>query len=166
MGLVVGSNEGIAVNKRWPFERFIAFARSLREAQPDVQLLAFQGPQEQDIDYQPLLAEGCVLVSDQTLLTTAAIIGRCDLLVGNDSGLAHVAASLRRPTITLFGPTDPSLIRPWGNDATVLRTGDCPPCFGGPFLERCGGSRDCIMGIEVKDVVAAVGTKLRSVAVG
>ena len=30
----------------------------------------------------------------------------CDLLISNDTGPAHVAAALGRPTLTIFGPTN------------------------------------------------------------
>ena len=54
------------------------------------------------------------------------------------------------------GATDAKLIKPYSGNAQVLRTTNCPPCFGGRFLEQCGGKRDCIVGVTVDQVCDAV----------
>ena len=43
------------------------------------------------------------------------------LVVSNDTGMAHVSAALQRPTLVLFGPTDPKRWRPAGPIVEVLR---------------------------------------------
>lgn len=53
------------------------------------------------------------------------LLSGCDLFVGNDSGLGHIAAALGRLTVSIFtGATDPALCAPLGADAHVLRAGD------------------------------------------
>jgi ADP-heptose:LPS heptosyltransferase len=42
------------------------------------------------------------------------------VFVGHDSGLTHLAAALRRPTVALFGPTDPEVWGPRGRHVTVV----------------------------------------------
>ena len=44
----------------------------------------------------------------------AAILERAAVFVGNDSGLGHIAAAVGTPTLTVFGPGDPSRYHPWG----------------------------------------------------
>lgn len=46
------------------------------------------------------------------------------LYIGNDSGPGHVAAAVGCPTLSLFGPTDPALWRPFGRRARVLQAPD------------------------------------------
>lgn len=156
VGLVVGSTGGLATAKRWPLEQFVRLVDALRARKKGIKILAFQGPAEGDLNYQLLSDRGSIIVKEKPLLVTAGIISRCSVLVGNDSGLGHVAASLATPTITIFGPTDAKLIKPYSGNAQVLRTTNCPPCFGGRFLERCGGKRDCIVGVTVDQVCDAV----------
>jgi heptosyltransferase-2 len=50
-----------------------------------------------------------------TLVQVAALIKKCDLLIGPDTGSMHIASAVDTPTVTLFGPTDPKRWRPAGN---------------------------------------------------
>lgn len=53
----------------------------------------------------------------------AGILAACDVAVGNDSGLTHLAAAVGCPTVALYGPTDPVRTAPVGG-ATVLAVAD------------------------------------------
>lgn len=59
------------------------------------------------------------------------VLGRIDLLICNDSGPGHLAASCGKPTIPVFGPTDPDWFRPWGAGHHIVIRDICPhrPCF-------------------------------------
>ncbi|MHB1130849.1 MAG: glycosyltransferase family 9 protein [Chloroflexota bacterium] len=50
----------------------------------------------------------------------AALLACCAAFVGNDSGVGHLAALLGVSVVSLFGPTDPLLWRPWGERVNVL----------------------------------------------
>lgn len=53
-----------------------------------------------------------------------------DVVVAVDTGLAHLAAALDKPQITLFGPTDPGLTRPYGNNQLMLQVDyPCRACM-------------------------------------
>jgi len=74
------------------------------------------------------------------LMTQAAIIEACDVCVANDSGLLHLAAALKTPVIGIFGPTDASRTRPYGDRHRVLSEPlDCAPCHQKecPIDHRC-----------------------------
>jgi ADP-heptose:LPS heptosyltransferase len=49
-----------------------------------------------------------------SLPQAAALLQRCRLYVGNDSGVSHLAGRLGVPTAAVFGPTDPAVWRPLG----------------------------------------------------
>jgi ADP-heptose:LPS heptosyltransferase len=99
--------------KVWPPERFAelfhAIAGSLL---PGARAAVFAGPGEQEAALAaPLLAAlpGAIdLTGRLELPQAAACLARCQLFVGNDSGLMHLAAAAGAPTLGLFGPT-PSL---------------------------------------------------------
>jgi lipopolysaccharide heptosyltransferase II len=53
----------------------------------------------------------------------SALIEKCDLIIANDSGPMHVSAALGKPTLGIFGPTDPLAHRPYsGNSSYVIHS--------------------------------------------
>ena len=50
------------------------------------------------------------------------MISAADGFVGNDSGITHLAAALGIPAIALFGPTDPAVWGPRGENVLVIRS--------------------------------------------
>jgi lipopolysaccharide heptosyltransferase II len=72
--------------------------------------------------------------------------------------VAHLAAAVGTPTVTLFGPTDPRLTSPRGRSARVLEgRAPCAPCF----LERCPIDHPCMRSIEPAAVAGAVLSAVR-----
>ncbi len=47
------------------------------------------------------------LAPETDLEELAAVLGRLDLVIANDSGVKHLAVACGTPTLTLFGPTSP-----------------------------------------------------------
>lgn len=88
-----------------------------------------------------------------TLAEMAVLLRRCDVFVGTDNGLRHLAARLGVPTVTVFGPTDPAGWNPPGPRHVSLRTGEpCSPCD----LKECPvPGRPCLERLEPGPVAAA-----------
>ena len=105
--------------KTWPPERFAALALMLTGPGglcAGWRIALFGGPGDEEAA-KPLLQalSGCIRIFNQPdLLTVRAALARCGAFVGNDSGLAHLAASAGIPTLALFGATDSSRYGPWG----------------------------------------------------
>jgi ADP-heptose:LPS heptosyltransferase len=57
-------------------------------------------------------------------LRLADRLAECALWLGNDSGVGHLAAACGCRTVSVFGPTDPSVWAPAGERARVVRTPD------------------------------------------
>ena len=57
----------------------------------------------------------CVLAGATSWGGLAAVLDRCALVVGVDSGTMHLAVARSRPSVTIFGPIDPGLFGPWGD---------------------------------------------------
>jgi len=50
----------------------------------------------------------------------AALLARCQMIVGHDSGITHLAAAVGTTTLALFGPTNPCVWGPRSPQACVL----------------------------------------------
>ncbi len=93
------------------------------------------------------------LVGRTTLGEASAIVSRCSVLVGVDTGLSHMAHAYGRPAVLLFGSNTPYLDPP-GPAATILHSGrSCSPCRG---KLTCGGRIDCMDDLSVGEVLLAV----------
>lgn len=75
--------------------------------------------------------EFCIdFVGRLDILTMIAVMKRCRLVVGGDTGPMHCAAAAGVPTLTLFGPTDAKLIGPLGGNAEYLYPEyECTKCY-------------------------------------
>ncbi len=95
-----------------------------------------------------------------------ALIGRCDLFIGNDSGLMHLAAMVETPTVGIFGPGDPRTTGPYLDDdqkVLVTKNYSCSPCRQ-KFFRECKpsvlGKPFCLEDISIKDVAEGAETLL------
>jgi ADP-heptose:LPS heptosyltransferase len=70
------------------------------------------------------------VIPDSPIRYLAAIIKKCDLIIGNDSGPMHIAVTQGVPVLGIYGPTDQALQGPYGeNNLTVVNANiDCLYC--------------------------------------
>ena len=96
-------------NKLWPVARFIEVARDLAARMP-VRFVGIGGDDlvKQGEQLEAGLGDRAVsLAGKLPLPQTAALLARCDLFVGCDSGPMHVAAAVGTPVVSLSGcPSD------------------------------------------------------------
>lgn len=147
--------------KRWPTDRFAALADCLiNEANVEVAIIG--SAEEKDVtdavvsqmNHRPL-----VLTGHTDLSMSVAVLSLVDLLVSNDTGPAHIAAALGRPTLAVFGPTDPIRTRPFSAAGEVLREPPaCAPCM----LRDCPIDHRCMTAISAAQVFARSAAILRA----
>jgi ADP-heptose:LPS heptosyltransferase len=51
----------------------------------------------------------------------ACRLAAAQVYIGNDSGIAHLAAAVETPSVVLFGPTDPRIWAPRGRNVIVVQ---------------------------------------------
>ena len=128
--------------KRWPASFYAALGDQLI-AEAGAQVALIGSREEMDVTAEVIAAmrERPVVLTGQTELSaTAAILSLADLVISNDTGPAHIAGALARPTVDIFGPTDPVQTRPFSPSAEIIhRPPDCAPCMlrDCPIDHRC-----------------------------
>ena len=136
--------------KRWPAEYYATLADRLIESKRRVVLIGSKD--ELDVTEavtRRMQRQPVVLTGKTTLDQVTGVLDRADLIVTNDTGPAHIGAALGRPTIVIFGPTNPLTTRPFSPDAEVLRhPPDCAPCM----LRDCPIDHRCMTAITVDEV--------------
>jgi heptosyltransferase-2 len=158
IGLVPGAANGPA--KRWPAAAYGALATACAEAFGAKPAL-LGGPTDRAaaaaVDETSETA--CIDLVGTDLIDLAAALQRCRVVVSNDTGAAHLAAALGRPTIVLFGPTDPRRTCPRGPRVYPLSVNcTCQPCLS----HDCPLEHRCMDGLEVETVLEAVDDAWRS----
>ena len=123
-------NTIFALSKRWPPEQWAALLPRLRD-ELNVAPILLEGPEDAGVgELIRSHVEVPVLQLAGPLAEAAAVLAACDLYVGSDSGLAHLAAAVGTPPVTLFGPARPDEVCPFGyRDLVVQTPAACAPCF-------------------------------------
>jgi len=136
--------------KRWPVEAYAALADRLIESQRQVLLIGSQEEAEVSKDVMSRMRHRPIVLTGKTTLDQiTAVLATVDLVVTNDTGPAHIGAALGRPTIVIFGPTNPLTTRPFSPEAEILRhPPECAPCM----LRDCPIDHRCMTAITVDEV--------------
>jgi len=148
--------------KRWPAEHFGNVIAALRAQFPRLGVISFGAITERaEADAARQVASAAPWFEGTgawTLRQTASLIQRCDLLVGGDTGLMHIAAAVGTRTVTVFGSTSPERLAPPGLDhAWVKPDTPCHPCYGRRGYQECC----CIRTIPSDEVESEVLGMLR-----
>jgi heptosyltransferase-2 len=81
-----------------------------------------------------------------------ALVEGARVVVANDSGVPHVAASLGTPAVVIFGSTSPTWTKPVGENVKVIcEPVHCSPCF----RRECPTHLECYEGIVPERVLDA-----------
>lgn len=149
---------------QWPAHRYEQAGHLIAHAHPDARFVVFGAQHERALGDALCRAwgAGAVNVSGSlTIAEAAALLERCAVYVGNDTGTMHLAASVGTPCVAIFSARDnPGRWEPVGEGHVVLRHD--VPCAGCLLTTCIEQERACLKGIEVSDVLAAVGVVLMS----
>jgi lipopolysaccharide heptosyltransferase I len=161
--LIIGINPGASIlHNRWEAEKFGKLSDILIEKY-NAKIIVFGG--KQDIELSKNMLEVmknkvAVAVGKTTLKQLAALISKCSLFVGNDTGPLHIAVAMKTPTVAIFGPADPRRTGPYGNiHKIVYKNFPCSPCFRHPTCK----DYKCMKEISVEDVLEATEEQLKEI---
>lgn len=137
-------------SKEWPPENFAA---ALREVPEDVQIVfsgaksdaPFIGTAQRELE-KSRRGRSLSIAGETSLIETAALMREATLLFSPDTGPLHIAAAVGLPTLSLWGPTRPSIYGPLHGSNFFFETPyDCPPCC----KTHCPhGTNACMAAIE------------------
>ena len=130
----------LAKAKRWPAERYAGLLKAIHRT-IKLPVVLVEGPDEAGVAQQimgwvenPKSVDVRVLKLTGPLGEAAALLSNALAYVGTDSGLAHLAAAVGVPAVTLFAPADPDRVSPFGNRSLVVQaTTMCSPCMQYPW---------------------------------
>ncbi|QER41316.1 lipopolysaccharide heptosyltransferase II [Thermodesulfobacterium sp. TA1] len=140
--------------KMWPKEYYQKLAKNL--VKKGWTVVVAGGEKEKNVgDFiQTEVKEVYNLCGKTDLITVAGMFALAEAIVSNDSGLMHLAATLKKPQVALFGSTDPEKTGPLNPKAIVLQHKmPCNPCF----KRTCPyGHYKCLSSISVEEVIDAL----------
>lgn len=142
--------------KTWAAENFARVVEHLAER--GLATVAVTGPGEEGVA-ESLRTHSRAPVEafkDLTLPELTALASRASLFVGNDSGVAHIAAAVGLPSVVVFGSSNVAHWSPWTRapSEVVREEMPCAPCPGYTCSEF--DAPECIRRVTVESVKAAV----------
>ena len=158
---LIGLHPGSGVSKRnWPPERFAELAdRLIEHSGKKVVLLGgrqrtYDGTNESEVAsavQSAMRREVVSLAGRFSLPELTALLSRCSLFVGNNSGPAHLAATVARvPSLLIWAPRNEKVWRPAGPMAELVFAE--PDCSGNCLLNKCDRIDHCLELITVDQV--------------
>jgi len=142
--------------KRWPAENFARIIEdiSTRGMRPVVIVSANERQVLQSL--RTHTPAPVVAFDNLSLPEVTALAARSRLFIGNDSGIAHIAAAADIPCVVIFGSSNVAHWRPWtsNQNEVVHEELPCQPCHGYFCAEF--EKPQCILQLPVERVVAAI----------
>lgn len=156
-----GASWGLeAILKRWPEENFRLLVDKIIEKYR-VTIIILGDSSDKELFS---ISRAIDLRGRTTLSQSAALINKADIFIGNDGGPLHMAVSLRKKTLSFFGPVDPAVYGPYPHDESrhiVLRRNlECSPCYRKFRLSPCQRNRECLEKIDVNEALTALDSLL------
>lgn len=116
--------------KHWPESYWTALARLYHDTDYDVYLPWGNDTERLRAERIANSAPGTQVLPRMTLNQLAGVLAGARAVVGVDTGLAHIAAALAVPSVTLYGATSPQRTGTYGQEQIHLCADfSCAPCL-------------------------------------
>jgi heptosyltransferase-2 len=100
--------------KNWPLDRWVELTTHFLTRGRQLLVIGGESDTERILELRTRLpaSDSVRFVEHLPLPVLAALLSRCALFVGHDSGISHIAAAAGTRCVLLFGPTDPTVWAP------------------------------------------------------
>ena len=123
-GLAIHPGSG-SRNKNWPVSHWAALLAEIMPTFDEVLLISGEADTQIAEAIRPLIPMIKLrLCANRSLWDLAAKLSQSTLFIGHDTGVTHVAAATGVATVALFGPTDPTIWAPNGDQVIVIKSPD------------------------------------------
>lgn len=144
--------------KNWPVEKFAAVGRKLVEDY-GMKIIVPCGEADSDEveEFKGYFDPGeVVLAGGLSVRRLAAVLSKCRIYTGNDSGVSHLAAACGVPSVCVFGPTEPAVWEPRGREVRIVRKKvSCSPCSR--EVRNSCAEQECLLAVGPQDVLEQAG---------
>ena len=149
--VVIGHVASSQPKKEWPLAHWAKFNQFATEAGFHVVFTTARGQREAALmaELKKLAPDAAILPEISELPLFLAALARAGTFISGDTGPLHFAAGLGVPTISLFGPTSPTLWAPIGPRHQILASSRCA-CDGN--WADCRDAYHCLAAISPEQV--------------
>lgn len=145
-------------SRRWPLRRFAAVAQSLHDGGQTVVLTGTPSEaalgEELRLLLEALKVPSINLIGRTTLWSLGALLRRARVLVCNDTGVSHIAAALRVPSVVVSCGSEPMRWAPPDQrlHRVLAKPAPCRPCA----YAECPNGHACANALSVFEVLQAL----------
>ena len=161
--IVIGPNSKMP-SKCWPEESYLDLGFRLIEKYDNLELLVIGGSEDYQLADNLLklwgMKEAQNYCGKLSIGESAELIRKCDIYIGNDTGVMHLAAMTGTFCLAIFSARDyPGLWEPFGGDHISIRKNiDCAGCM----LLECNEFENACLKLISVDEVFLLATKFLS----
>lgn len=164
--IVINPNASdLRLERRWPASSFIELIQNIKVNYPNDQILLIGNKAE--TAYVSTIKT--VFSEDKNIVNSAgklalnelvAAISQAKLVITNDTGPLHIALSLQKKTIGLFGPCSPAQYGQMETCISIYENLYCSPCVHEFMEPPCKGNNQCMKNIKTHQVMEAISRHL------
>lgn len=139
---VIGFTTGSLLTRKWKAKRYQHYGavfEAILQKHPTATFVHVGIKTDTDVKHKRVIDCRGKL----SLMQSVSMVAQCDVFIGNDTGLAHIAAAQGIPTTVVFGPTQIQKNIPPHNAKAVSLQLECQPCHNRKWFNVPGQKAPC-----------------------
>lgn len=149
--------------KQWPFEYYVQLINMFSDEYTVLLVGGEKEKQEFESYIGNIKREYVDLLGKLSLVESAQVLGASDVVVGNDTGMMHVAGAMGCNTLSIHGPTNPEMCGVYSEKAQFMTpTIECMYCYAikGDSYFMCNSNLGCLRSIQPESVKKQIETMI------
>ena len=143
--------------KIWDVKKYNSLLKKILLNNKNIKFILVGSKEEENIYYDEITKNidnnNIINIFGETLTQTAAYMKKSELLIGNDSGLSHLASASKLKSIVLFGPTNDKVYGPINNNSHVIRTDESYEYFKGKNINKTKSYMESISVEKIYNII-------------